>query len=383
MYIHNIFCSCYCFSTNLVKLWYLFRVVHPLKSNTASKFLSDSANEYNRKKLRVNAQVTAMMSFLELFGMLATVLTVRYFTKANTFFLVVYLAMLYGILLPNAFLINTSQNKNKIIELGWTKVLRNVLSRKNNVIELNEDIPADPHRNKTTRLQQAKVSTKPNIHDISSTGPGLNNLPSKSSCTTDAFLHSNKQQALKVNLPVTGKTSPDQDNEYKESMASSSLDVNRLVKPVRNHEGIQLVIFEMINCIEEEDKYLKYFKKLLALYDDSKAGINTSYLEVNNEFLSNSKPAEKSKTKKQKGKGKRSILVTKKSSLDKPHICHSNEIQEKGTSVFTIHGSKSQLKKRSITRTEILTLLESSLSEEMMFKCLMERLTDFEEHNIS
>ena len=65
-----------------------------------------------------------MISVLEMIGGIINLTLVLMF-KTTTFPVVINSMIIYLIILPRAFLMNTSHNKNRIIEHGWRNVLRN------------------------------------------------------------------------------------------------------------------------------------------------------------------------------------------------------------------------------------------------------------------
>ena len=75
----------------------------------------------------VNAQVTAMISFIEFifFPVYVAVKSVAGHSKTVDILQVMYM-ILYLIVSPYAFLMNTSHNKIRIIEHGWINVMKNM-----------------------------------------------------------------------------------------------------------------------------------------------------------------------------------------------------------------------------------------------------------------
>ena len=106
-------------------IFLVFRQTDPVKSRVASRNLSDDANGINMKKVQVNAKVTAMVSTIETLTNVTFIILLGYFGGTNVFSLIFPL-LLYDILLPYAFLMNTSHNKNRIVELGWKNVFMNL-----------------------------------------------------------------------------------------------------------------------------------------------------------------------------------------------------------------------------------------------------------------
>ena len=81
------------------------------------------------RKVLVNAQVTAMISSIESLFVIVHIAGVAIAGKktAVTILMVMLLYMvLFLIILPYSFLMNTSHNKNRIIEHGWKNVIQNL-----------------------------------------------------------------------------------------------------------------------------------------------------------------------------------------------------------------------------------------------------------------
>ena len=106
-----------------------FRKVNPSRNPIAAEHLSDSSNALNMKRVMVNAQVTAMISFIEVLFFAVYVAGVSVAGGTNSEMVVILLVMymiLYLIVSPYSFLMNTSHNKNRIIEHGWINVIKNM-----------------------------------------------------------------------------------------------------------------------------------------------------------------------------------------------------------------------------------------------------------------
>ena len=110
----------------MIRNIFFCRSVNP-STNRAAKLLSDDVNMTNRKKVRINAQVTAIISVLEIAFQMTSVMIVGLLTRANTAGTIIIGLSVYFILLPRAFLMNTSHNKNRIVEYGWKNVFMNFL----------------------------------------------------------------------------------------------------------------------------------------------------------------------------------------------------------------------------------------------------------------
>ena len=85
------------------------------------------------KKLKVNAQVTAINTIVEMTGSI-TYTIILAIMKGNTFNSFIYQQFFYNILLPFSFLSNTSDNKTRIVEVGWKNVMKNIINNMKNQI---------------------------------------------------------------------------------------------------------------------------------------------------------------------------------------------------------------------------------------------------------
>ena len=103
--------------------------VDPTQNPIAEEHLSESSNTRNQRKLLVNAQITAVLSLIEViyfFGYVLTISAVRGTSPEAVIIIPILLMILYLIILPYAFLMNTSHNKNHIIDHGWVNVVKNM-----------------------------------------------------------------------------------------------------------------------------------------------------------------------------------------------------------------------------------------------------------------
>ena len=85
------------------------------------------------KKLKVNAQVTAINTVIEMTCTI-TFIIILAFMRGNTFASYIYAQFFYNIILPFTFLSNTSDNKTRIVEVGWKNVMKNIIDNMRNQI---------------------------------------------------------------------------------------------------------------------------------------------------------------------------------------------------------------------------------------------------------
>ena len=80
------------------------------------------------RRMKVNAQITTMTTALEFLGCLSYLIHVR-ITKGTNLASFIHFQSIYFILVPYAFLMNTSNNKFRVIQNGWCGVIRNIVGK--------------------------------------------------------------------------------------------------------------------------------------------------------------------------------------------------------------------------------------------------------------
>ena len=94
---------------------------------------NEEANSLDQKRLKVNAQVTAINTGLEMIGSITFVIVLKWM-KGTTLGVFIYFQIFHSILMPFAFLSNTSENKSRIVEIGWRNVMKNIVDNVQNHI---------------------------------------------------------------------------------------------------------------------------------------------------------------------------------------------------------------------------------------------------------
>ena len=93
----------------------------------ANTHLSDSANKINAMKLIVNLQITATLTIFEFLYGLLYMIVFGYVSKGSSFATLIQGMALHFVLLPFSFLMNTTDNKYMIVEIGWRNVFKNII----------------------------------------------------------------------------------------------------------------------------------------------------------------------------------------------------------------------------------------------------------------
>ena len=80
------------------------------------------------RRMKVNAQITAMTTVLEFLGGLSYIIHLG-ISKGTNLANFIHFQSIYFILIPYAFLMNTSNNKFRVIRNGWWGVFRNIVGK--------------------------------------------------------------------------------------------------------------------------------------------------------------------------------------------------------------------------------------------------------------
>ena len=102
--------------------------------------------------------MTALTSFVEFVGGFTYILHLK-IAKGTNMTNFIHFQSIYMILIPYVFLMNTSDNKNRIMEYGWKNVLKNVIGLPNNSVTPSSSISSDMLKN-TESSKAKKKSNK-------------------------------------------------------------------------------------------------------------------------------------------------------------------------------------------------------------------------------
>ena len=215
--------------------------------------LSEDSNEYNMKKVRVNAQVKAMVSFIEAIVNMAYVI-VRYFTIRNNFGTLMIQNVLYMIILPYFSLMNTSYNKDRIIDKGWKNIFKNLWFGKI-FNQLKIEDPTSIQNNREVQNNIEKESPAKRVNWIRN-----NKTVTNSSIQTCGRY--NKIEPIEENsLKQTSSTSEDSKNSIQHELVKSMKGEIQIHKQNTNL-SINRIVHKMLQHTDDEHEYLKLFKQL-------------------------------------------------------------------------------------------------------------------------
>ena len=340
----------------------IYRQTNPKRNRVASE-LSDDANLINKKKILVNSQITAMLSILESSSNVAFIILLWYF-KGTTYFSLILPLSIYAVILPYSFLMNTSDNKNRIVEVGWKNVFRNLFRPSKNP-GINDD--DDETKNNVPTQTSTKEETVENSRkeELENNKNGINTI-SNSATPTNVASSNTAQNLLHHDIRV---------NNYMESAGHSNfvnLDVKNLIKTSDNYKTRQKLVSRMIKCRHAEEKYIAYFRKLVALHEGDKTENILMDVELDDEYSCNMKQSNQTKDGKIRGKGKRSKQMDFQDDDQNWSNCN---IENKTKLNF-----QGDLKERTLKRVELLNQIYSLSHDKItQYDELIEWLIDLEE----
>ena len=202
--------------------------------------------------------------------------------------------VVYDVLLPYSFLMNTSHNKDRVVQLGWKNVFKNIIGKGNNSVENDANISNETKR-KRKPLHKEKV---PHVRE---TGEKIFTIsPTK----IDRYVKKLDNSWI-LDVPV------DEEPSTSKGVESSSSDISplspvmligqeihqeankntpdELAKTETEDESDDQITIEkglvskMIIYIEDEEKYIQVFKDFVSLQDHCRAGKEISELLLEHE----------------------------------------------------------------------------------------------------
>ena len=225
----------------------------------------------NLRTVKVNAQVTATISFSEIVGFL--IITLVSTSLKSAIAGEIMFPLLQNIILPYAFIINTRENKNHVIEQGWKNVLQNTLnigssppasSEKSDVKNVNDHNNDDTVINTVSQKVQ-EVSMNTNHQAFPNSSPieyGLNEPLNEQSKTSPCRL---KFNIFECSIELEDKKC------YETSEPKSKSTKNIIASPIGNNgnfrrcKGRRELIQRLLSNRHKETIYVRTFIKLVRL----------------------------------------------------------------------------------------------------------------------
>ena len=246
--------------------------------------LSNESQIRNAKNVRVNAQVTAVVTIFEVVGMCVIVIAHILFKQGFSGFDLVFQSLfmlLHFVILPYAFLMNTTSNKNRIIEDGWMNVLKNmVLCYKCNIIA-----PAScANESSSYGLKTIDAEKKPDIPNINLRSKTRQSVASEKTAVKPfpkRIDGERKELAIEMQKPTCSYNV--------EESANLSNDLTEKGRKVNSTISIdsfrQKIISDLLTSINDEDTYTKILTHFVDAEEAHKAGKGLDTLNHNYEQL--------------------------------------------------------------------------------------------------
>ena len=334
-----------------------YRRIVPSQREDADRDISEDAHAIDQRKIRVNAQVKAMISLLELSSNIGYVIIIS-FTVRTSYATLVQFMFLYMVLLPYAFLMNTSHNKNRIVEYGWTNVCSNLIMKLNS---------SGTHDTNNDNANRAVYNISLNFQDKHVP------VPNKVICNSSQKHDIERIQTDRVESSITPSSS-------KRTSIPMILDANLKVLPHEcqsNNLIEKTFIRKMRKHIDDEMKYLESFKDFISFQEhckedqdlgEFKAGCEIQYYSSKN--IESGNPTTNRKIKS-------SGLIEPKTLLTSKNVEFNNV--DKETSAISDENKRSKREKR----IHLLECLKICSEQNLSFDFFKEQLISLEESLIN
>ena len=203
----------------------------------------------------ISAQITAATSMFEILGNVAIWTTQTFIAKFLGYGTLIQSIILYFVLLPYVFFMNTDKNKKMVIEDGWFNLFKHVIFNSFLHIKLIGT------KNRVTPSSEENANNFP----VQERKPGI-------------FTISN--QKVKAPFPtLEPKYTQTTNNSWHMLGPSSSVSKKEVDSKDKNDNlpnkwnGVRLeIIYDLLRDLEDENSYICSFKELITLEDSVKQG---------------------------------------------------------------------------------------------------------------
>ena len=319
------------------------------------------------KKVRVNAQVKAFVSFIEGFVNILYILIIA-FTVRTSLGTLVMQSVTYLIILPYISLMNTSYNKDRVIENGWKNVLKNLWVKKSSVRHLNGTPKCT--QNKMHVQKQSEIPSKnmnqKNLNEIFKTFSSGQNIGRKIAWPEEEIVSE-----------LSASTSQGQFSETKDQTIVSNKNDEPGKENINNNSVVDKIVLQMIQHTHNEHEYIRYFEQLIDHLSKSKECQTYMNEKIKDNEFPNSVPDVLYQHRNQSCKGKRSkssVIASNKQTKSKM-ILDANELLTKDKKT-SFDRNKTE---RKMVRDNILNEIQSCSTDRDMKNVLIEKLIEKEE----
>ena len=344
--------------------------------NVAPRSLPENTQQRNIRRVKVNTQVAFAIYILEIIGMFSMMFVYVFF--GITEFARTASIVLYYVVLPYIYLLNTSNNRDRITVDGWCNTLRNGLRMStNNATEIHAQAQEETFNMQTyrSRVNQSKNSNS-NIERTSAAIGQVGESKQKSGIYTVSY-NKKETQTSDIDsesfiLEVTAcssngisrpSTEQHEVNHLNSPDSDDSDDNSSTPKRSRYLHLAEKILFEMVMNIGKEEIYIHYLKQLLVL---GKATL----LDEFKILMFSSLPAPKhykGKTTKQNSRRRGNPDELEKSKNKKPQMAELN------AHFLGRHLDRLDLRK------SLLENYQDNCTDDETYKIFFNKICDFEE----
>ena len=221
----------------------------------ASENVSRFTNNENIKTMVISAQITAATSMMEIVGNLAIWTTQTFIAKFLGYGTLIQSILLYFVILPYVFFMNTDKNKRMVIEDGWINLFKHVIRNSFSSTKItgtkNKISPSPEENHNAYPMQERRRSiftvSNQKIKDLSPT------VKDKYTQITNNTWHMNEPSSSLSKIQVESKDKND--------------------NIPKKWNGVRLeIINDILRDVQDENSYICHFKELITLEDSVKQG---------------------------------------------------------------------------------------------------------------
>ena len=214
------------------------------------------------RTVKVNAQVTAMISFSEIVGfLLISIICIS--TQSATIGAILF-PLLQNIILPYAFLMNTRENKHRIVEQGWANVLQNTLNKEYLCLRFNNSNKVKQINNKRNEKEPDIFVVSKNVQNTSHIvkSPHFQNVTS-TECSVNVVMYDKPSTSNDINEIINKDT-----NSVKVLGSTSNSSEEIFKGETVNLTYRKELLNNLLESTDEESVYLSLFTSLIYFEQD-------------------------------------------------------------------------------------------------------------------
>ena len=359
--------------------------MEPSPDNLAAVSLTRDTQARNARKVRINANVTFFIWILEWMANITTFIASFFALKFSIF--PEYALIWYYVVLPNTYLMNTSHNKDRIVDDGLGAVLRNALrspfdfntTRTTFFIQIRLGLESLRGKTLVSKVVDSETSSK-SIEKPDPTSPSGIYVISKRECSSFAMYNipNVPSECASTSNGITYIEEGIKGNILARTSTSESIqgDENGL-SPKESHISIgHTILSYMRENVSTEEAYLHYLVQIIDLEDKVKdKGALWLDFEIS-PYISDELP-HTGKATMIKGRGKNKFFLTE---------YKSKEFKGSEFATTSIAMLKTKLRGSILQRTEMRKTMLEDFSDhcknEESYEKYLCKLFDFEEDMI-